>query len=414
METSNKPLPQGTSNMLRPPSATIAQEPPVEGGWHLNGNYPLFVAYDGHALVIPDGGTGKGAQLRNLLDGFGSTFVGLAPLSRTGKSVYAESGGLSVRLLQRGREKYLIWQQTSLPKMLAELKPDVFLAPYNTAPLRIPEGTKLITVVHDLILMENLPDSTLRQRMIDFYRARLLHSAINRSSLILTVSNFTANHIRQRYPQVNARVITCTVGHSWFVRGGVVPVSQRKPYILIVTNFRAHKNAPRAMEAFARYLALGPKSTVQLRMVGVSHESGMARTLMKRFQLPADSVFIEPFLSEADLQQRYRHAACVIVPSQMEGFGIPALEAMASGTPLLCSNTWSLPEVGGDAPIYFDPTDTEQMAQALFRVCTESTLRARLSERSLARAEIFHPDRVQAQVMEFWRELPDLCRSWTV
>jgi glycosyltransferase involved in cell wall biosynthesis len=133
---------------------------------------------------------------------------------------------------------------------------------------------------------------------------------------------------------------------------------------------------------------------------------------MKRFDLPAKSIVIEPFLSETDLQQLYRNAVCVIVPSLMEGFGIPVLEAMASGTPLLCSNTWSLPEVGGDAPLYFDPTNVEEMAQALFHVCTDLELRNRLTELGLARAEAFHPDRIQTQVMEFWRELPKLHRSW--
>jgi glycosyltransferase involved in cell wall biosynthesis len=166
------------------------------------------------------------------------------------------------------------------------------------------------------------------------------------------------------------------------------------------------------MEAFARYRALDPSSTLQLRMVGVSHEGEAVSALMKRFELPAKSIVIEPFLSEPVLQQLYRNAVCVIVPSLMEGFGIPVLEAMASGTPLLCSNTWSLPEVGGDAALYFDPTNVEEMAQALFHVCTDMELRNRLTEWGLARAEVFHPDRIHAQVMELWRELPKLHRSW--
>jgi glycosyltransferase involved in cell wall biosynthesis len=393
-------------------AAPTVQKVAFAGSSLVHGTYPLRVAYDAHTFISPDGGTGKGAQLRNLLNGFGSSFVGLAPVARTIAPLSSQRPERPANIIQHGSGKYLIWQQTTLPRLLAEMKPDIFLAPCNTAPLRIPKVTRLISVVHDLILLENHSGNTLRRRLIDSYRAKLLRSTIKRSSLILTGSHFTASQIMERYPQVRVRVIPCTVGSSWYVRGDVIPPAQREPYILIVTNFLAHKNAAMAMEAFARYRALDPLSTLKLRMVGVSQAHEVVDAFIKKHGLPRDSVVIEPFLSEADLQRLYRRALCVIVPSRMEGFGIPALEAMASGTPLVCSNTWSLPEVGGDAPLYFDPTGVGEMAQTLFRVCTDSTLRGLLIEKGLRRSEIFHPDRIQAQVVEFWRELPELYKSW--
>jgi hypothetical protein len=116
--------------------------------------------------------------------------------------------------VQKGNSKYLIWQQISLPGLIGQVKPDVFLAPYNTSPLWIPGGVKLVSVVHDLILMENLTDATLKRRLIDRYRAMLLHRTIKRSSLVLTVSHFTSDQIKQRYPKANVRVIQCTVAAS--------------------------------------------------------------------------------------------------------------------------------------------------------------------------------------------------------
>jgi glycosyltransferase involved in cell wall biosynthesis len=180
----------------------------------------------------------------------------------------------------------------------------------------------------------------------------------------------------------------------------------------IVTANRAHKNVTRAMEAFAKYRNLDPASKIKLRMVGLASSAASFLEMARAFGLPQDAVIVEPFLSEADLQERYRQALCVLLPSRMEGFGIPALEALASGTPLVSSNAWSLPEVGGDVPLYFDPTDVGAMAQALFDLCTQPLLRADLTDRGLARAELFHPDRIQMEVEEFWQQLPKLAESW--
>ncbi len=369
---------------------------------------PAFsVLYDGVAFSRSDCG-GKEAQLRTLLDAPDSAFLGLSP-----RGLGKFTADAPTPIIQQGLDKYLVWQQTSLPALLAKFKPNVFLAPYNTAPLWVPSCTKLITVVHDLILIEGARESSIKQRLIDIYRAGLCHSAIKRSALVLTVSNFTANRIMQRYPQVTPYVINCTVRPSWYVRSNMVSTQLRKPYILIVTTTsRVHKNAIRAIAAFARYRSIDSSSKIQIRMVGVSRERTTVAALAKRFGLPVDSVIIEPFLCEADLQTLYRNATCVIVPSLMEGFGIPVLEAMASGTPVVCSSTGSLPEVGGDAPLYFDPTNVDDMAHTLFLVCTNASLRMRLSNRGVVRAETFHPDRVRSQVREFWHNLPELYKSW--
>lgn len=361
-------------------------------------SYPLKVAYDAKAFIEADYGTGKGAQLRTLLGDLGHLFTGLAP---SGPS------HTSLPLIQRGTPRYLVWQQTTLPRLLAELKPDIFLAPYNTAPLRIPSRTKLLSVIHDLILLERFNDAPMNRRVRDAYRAVLLQHAIRRSSLILTVSEFTANELKRRYPRSNPRVIHCTVGASWFVRDRVVHPQQREPYILIVTSNVAHKNVPRALQAFARYKALDPQSKIKCRMAGVSSSAAFFEAMAINLGI-RDSLIIEPFLSEAALQHAYRHALCVLIPSLMEGFGIPALEAMSSGTPLVSSNTWSLPEVGGSVPLYFDPTNVEEMAQCVFKICSDPTLRARLTIDGLKRAEIFHPDRIHAEVQAFWQELPEL------
>jgi glycosyltransferase involved in cell wall biosynthesis len=367
-----------------------------------SGSYPLRVAYDAKAFVDDDRGTGKGAYLHSLLGTLGFAFTGLA--SRGTRNA-------PFPLWQRGTPRYLVWQQTWLPAMLYSLRPQVFVAPNNTAPLLIPSGVKLISVVHDLILFESFPEATLRRRLRDRYRAWLLRRTIEQSSLVLTNSRNTADAVEQRFPGKRLQVIYCTVEASWYVRQNVVPRSGREPYVLIVTSNVPHKNIPRALQAFAEFKALDAGGEIKLRMVGVSGSAAPLLDMAEKVGI-REAVGIEPYLNETELQQLYRRALCVFVPSRMEGFGIPALEAMASGTPLASSNTWSLPEVGGDAAFYFDPLQPHEMAQALLHVCRDAPTWERLSKAGLERAELFHPSRVQAEAQKFWETLPDLYRSW--
>jgi glycosyltransferase involved in cell wall biosynthesis len=116
----------------------------------------------------------------------------------------------------------------------------------------------------------------------------------------------------------------------------------------------------------------------------------------------SDLVHIEPYLTEDQLQDLYRRSRAVLFPSLMEGFGIPVLEAMASGTPVITSNTTSLPEVGGAAAKYFDPTDVAGIATALKHVLDHPDRQQNMIELGLTQANRFHPESVRLQIQAFW------------
>lgn len=361
-------------------------------------DYPLRVGYDAHALVAADKGTGKGRQLRNILGDKLSQFVGFAP---PGPSVQGPSG---LSLVQRGPSKYLVWQQTELPRMIQRAKLDVFLAPYNTAPLLLPRKTTLVLVLHDLIALEEFPGVNLRLRILFSIWRFLIPRAVARAHVILTVSEYSRQQILGRFPSARVEVIPCTIPESWFGEQAVVPVSLRGNYLFLVTSIEPHRNLDRAFAAYAKYAAEAGESAAELRIAGVSKRAEIVREKVDAHGL-GNRVIIEPYLSDVEMQDRVRRARAIYMPSLVEGFGIPVLEGMSTGTPVLCSNVTSLPEVGGDAPAYFDPHDVDSMAAALRSVLGDDSRCAVMSRKGIERAQAFHPRRIEESASRFWSNL---------
>lgn len=366
---------------------------------------PVRVAYDAQAFLSPNGGTGKGIQLRNLLGPFADTFLGLATKGKN----YAGHA-----LTQGGIGGYRVWQQVSLPVLLQKWKADYFLAPYNTAPLLIPSQTKLILVLHDGITMGKYGGTDVRGNVDHAYRRFLVNKAVVRAHVVLTVSEYSKQNIIAHFPDAKVRVIPCSIASSWFDPDGRKSVQERGNYIFMVTASVPHKNTSGALRAYSRYVSsTGASTAARLRIVGLSNAK--ERFAREAAELRVGQlVDFEPYVTDAELQSLYRGARLVLVPSFMEGFGIPLLEAMASGTPAASSDAGSLPEVGGSAPIYFDPKDTEAMASVLSQVLGDTQLQQRMIEAGLQRAERFHPDAVQHEVEGFWKELASqLCGGET-
>jgi glycosyltransferase involved in cell wall biosynthesis len=361
--------------------------------------YPLRVAYDAQAVVAPEQHIGKGAHLRNLLGPHIQHFVGLAP---------GGSQKTTLPIIQAGFSDYLVWQQCSLPRLLFSQKPDVFVAPFNIAPLLIPKRTKLLVVVHDLISFEKYPNVGLRFRLQLRYWSALISASVRRAFMVITVSEFSRQQILRRFPRARVAVLPNTIAESWFLGDKAIPAQNRDNYILMVTAASPHKNLDRALQAYAGYVRAAAAAPADLRIVGISKTNAAHQETRLRELGIQERVRFMPYLLEIELQELYRRANALFIPSLMEGFGIPVLESMASGTPVISSSTTSLPEVGGTAPEYCDPHDVMDMCRVLSSVVTDSNLRASMAERGLSRARTFHPLVVREQIDRFWTELAQL------
>jgi glycosyltransferase involved in cell wall biosynthesis len=158
-------------------------------------------------------------------------------------------------------------------------------------------------------------------------------------------------------------------------------------FMLHVGTIEPRKNLDRLLEAAQRLRAGG--EDVQLVIVG--GKGWLYQSFFQRLETLAleDAVHLPGYVPDADLPAVYSGARLVTVPSLYEGFGLPVLEAMARGAPVVCSNTSSLPEVGGDAAGYFDPTDVAAMAETIQTAWRDETLRERMRQDGLTRAAQF-------------------------
>jgi glycosyltransferase involved in cell wall biosynthesis len=247
--------------------------------------------------------------------------------------------------------------------------------------------------------MEKFKASTVQMRIVNSYRRRLIPPSVARSSHVLTVSEFSRNRILECFPKTRVTVIPCTIAESWFVEPA--GPEARDNYILLVTAAPPHKNTARALTAYAGYVRVAGAGAANLRIVGLGTGAESFRKMVQELGLSAKVVF-EPFVPTATLQQLYRRAKAVLVPSLLEGFGIPVLEGMASGTPVIASRSSSLSEVGEKAIRYFDPFDEASIAASMLEISENPRLWLQAAWRGRAQARKFHPDIVRRQIDAFW------------
>ena len=226
------------------------------------------------------------------------------------------------------------------------------------------------------------------------YYAVIMKRACRRAVRILTISEFTRAQVIgwAGVPPQKVINVSCGVDQSYQPAGE--SYGMPFPYFLCVSNRKRHKNELRLLEAFARAV-LDPK----IHLVFTGHQTPELAAHMERFGVAARVDFTGR-VAEGKLPGLYRGAKALVFPSLYEGFGLPIVEAMACGTPVITSNVTSIPEVAGNAALLVDPTSVEQIAAAMQHIVSDTSLRDRLRTKGLARVARFSWASTAAKVHE--------------
>ena len=266
-----------------------------------------------------------------------------------------------------------------------------FMVPLPAFPRRRPHAVKCICNVHDLIPLAH-PEFTpkaLKTRFFPVYRA-LMHEIARRTDAVVTGSESAKRDILRLLGVPEARIVVAPDGvGARYVPGGGKPSAQGGPKtVLYVGRSDPYKNLTGLVEVFAR-LVRGGGVDARLRIVGSPDARYPEAGAAARRLGVADRVEWSGYVDDAGLVKAYQEADALALLSKYEGFGLPVLEAMACGTPVVCSNAASLPEVAGAAARIVAPDDLAGAAAALKEILTDPAEAARLRAAGRAQAEKF-------------------------
>lgn len=306
-------------------------------------------------------------------------------------------------------ERYLaaLWQRARVPLPIEVFigAVDVFYSPDFLLPPTW-AARKLVTV-HDLSYVrvpECFPAPLLN------YLNRAVPPSLARADVILADAVSTQNDLVDVYrvPREKIRVVYSGVEPRFCPdvsvesRARVDALTRGRPYILSVGTLQPRKNYTRLIQAFAHLLNLNSLIS-NLYLVIAGGRGWMDEEIFETVSCLnlQDRVLFLDFVADADLPALYAQALLFVYPSLYEGFGLPVAEAMACGTPVVCSNTSSLPEVAGDAALYFDPRNVDDIARTLHRALTDTALRDTLQARGFAQVKQFAWDNAARALLDY-------------
>jgi glycosyltransferase involved in cell wall biosynthesis len=263
---------------------------------------------------------------------------------------------------------------------------DVFLSTNSYLPLWMLRGTPGVPIIYDLVAFEPSMQPNRRSRWIERVT---LGPALRRSPAVLCISQATEQALLSHFPRVRGRTAVAPLGVAQDLEASTEPPSETLPapgFVLAVGTLEPRKNLPRLVAA---YRALPPELQAAHPLVVVGKLGWDAGETTAALDALGDRCVRLGYVSDADLAELYRRCGTFCYPSLGEGFGLPVLEAMAAGAPVVTSNCSSLPEVGGDAVEYAEPTSVESISGALGRVLCSPERSADLRARGRARARGF-------------------------
>ncbi|MDD4923167.1 MAG: glycosyltransferase family 1 protein, partial [Bacteroidales bacterium] len=302
---------------------------------------------------------------------------------------------------------YVLWEQIALPRTLRKIKPDLLHCTSNTAPLfcNIP----LILTLHDIIFLEKRPsgNKSIYQNIGWYYRRIVVPRILPTCRKIITVSHFECKRITEFLHLDPERIVAIYNGYGSHFK----PIPDYKEvikkyitqenYLFFLGNTDPKKNTVRTLKAYQIYTQ---QSLHPLPLLIADLEETFVLPLIKEHHLESIKSFLifPGYIANSDLPAIYSGAEVFLYTSLRESFGIPILEAMACGTPVITSNTSSMPEVAGEGAILADPFNEQEMAEKLIHLENDRIFYEQQVAYGLERVKLFSWDNTAKSTLEIY------------
>lgn len=314
-------------------------------------------------------------------------------------------------IVQVKASPYPVWEQYYLPKVVKEYQIDVLHCTSNTAPINL--SVPLILTLHDIIYLEkwNFTQGTSYQIVGNLYRRWNVPIVVKKAKHILTVSNFERDRITSYFKFNQSQVSTAYNG----VGKHFAPIADKEEllrikklynlpdnYIFFLGNTDPKKNVIGVLKALSILKQNGQLKS-KLLMLDINRDYLL--NLMKQINDESliDDIVFSGYVPNKDLPAIYSQASLFLYPSLRESFGIPLLEAMACGAPLITSNTSSMPEIATNAALFVNPFNAAEIADAIVKLQNDENLQNQLVQNGFNRVKYFTWENNAKQTVELYQ-----------
>ena len=315
-----------------------------------------------------------------------------------------------VHIIEINTPSYPLWEQFALPRAAKQVGVDILHCTSNTAPIfcNIP----LVLTLHDIIFLEprDKQNRSLYQNMGWLYRRLVVPRILNKCERIITVSEFERNNIIRKLNIPERRIKMIYNGYNDWFR----PIDDKeevykkympeKGFLFFLGNTDPKKNTERTLVAYSKYLE---RSEVKRPLLMADLDKEYLNGIISRNHIEniREKIFMPGYIPNQDLPYIYNSAFAFLYTSLRESFGIPLLEAMACGTPVVTSNTSSMPEIGGMNAILVNPERADEIADMLIKLEQDATFYQQQKEWGLARATLFSWRYTAEQLLELYKDV---------
>ncbi len=316
----------------------------------------------------------------------------------------------NVHILEIGGDFYPLWEQVTLLKAANELNLDILHCTSNTAPIRC--KIPLILTLHDIIFLEprDKANKSFYQNMGWFYRRLVVPRILKKCKRIITVSNFEKNNIMSKLDLPQGKIAMIYNGYNeWFKPLDDTEQIYKKyidssGYFFFLGNTDPKKNTERTLVAYSKYLE---KSEVKRRLLMADLDKSFLSSIIERNHIEniLSQIVMPGYIVNKDLPYIYNNAFAFLYTSLRESFGIPLLEAMACGTPVITSNTSSMPEIGGPEAILINPEDPDEIAEKMLQLEKDEALYQRQKKIGPIRAKCFSWQQTAEHLLDLYESI---------